>query len=551
MLIVQPGTTAYFEFIFNEEGNFYDPTAGATPSDILISVYRGDLGSGPIIDGPYSFFYQDELTTNNRIDKYTNEIIYYGNYGDVPGQTISNENSCKFVFTYLIPENLFPGNYSVVATTFYGVKTIQYTAQFQIPQNSTAISSVYPSGQKELVKSFVPAFQNMEQYKTNSILLIGHADGIDINDIIHITNVQQAIDVLKADFNSPLLRGVFDAYASGAQDIYICATAPMSEYVEDVEERLMRKTIYGMNDSTPLYVSFYERYYSRLEETYEIIMDHEYIDIVVPLETSIINTGEVDFLTQLSLYCQNFNSKTGMIQIGVIGSRNNGIKISDIEIFKQDDIFISKYTMFDEENQIIGDMGRFVIPVYGELIMNHSFLTITYVSSGSAIYAGMLSSNPVNQSMIRKKVPSAFGLSGVTLTQSQIDQLDELGINTFIRNTRSRRGNSYQIYTSNDYTLAHPTSNYKKVPQIRLISMLINEIKSLTNNTVSKFSAQKATSDVHQMLQFLKDNGIINNYDFEAYTDANIRGKLYFDISVVSTLGLKKISFSISAGQGV
>lgn len=548
MLILNPGQSATFEFIFNENGNFYDPTAGATPIDVLISVYRGDLGSGAVIDGPYSFLFQAATPTGNYIEKTSNNTVYYGDYGSTP--EISSLNAVKFSFYYTIPNNLFPGNYSVVATTGSGVEILQYLAEFQVPQSSTAIFSTYASGQKELSKSFVPAFQKMEQYQTNSVVLIGHADGIELNDIIRISNVQEAIDLLKADFNSPLLRGVFDCYAAGCRDIYICASAPMSEYIEDIEERLEQKPIFGLLDATPILMNFHQRYYDRLEETYNILLDHDYFDIIVPLETSFLNTGNVDFLTQLASHCQNFHNLSGMIQIGVIGSRTGSIKEADIVELESKEIFTQKYTMFDDENQIIGDMGRFIIPIYGELIMNHSFLTISYVSSGSATYAGALSSSSVNQSLIRRPIPSAFGLSGVSLNQSQVDRLDAIGVNTFTRHTRSRRGNNYQIYITNDSTLAHPTSNYRKAPQIRLASMLINEIKALTTETIGKFSSQKAVSDVEKMLNYLKTNGVIADYQMEAYMDSTVKGKIYFDISVLSSLGLRKMSFLISSGQG-
>jgi hypothetical protein len=80
--------------------------------------------------------------------------------------------------------------------------------------------------------------------------------------------------------------------------------------------------------------------------------------------------------------------------------------------------------------------------------------------------------------------------------------------------------------------------------------MLINEIRALTNNTIGKFAPQKASSDVQEMLQYLKSNGIIADFELESYMDSQIRGKMYFDVSVTSSLGLKKISFSISSGQG-
>jgi hypothetical protein len=550
MLILSPNQTATFEFIFRENGNFYDPTSGSTPSDVVISVYRGDLGGGAVVDGPFSYLFQDATPSGSYIEKTSNNTFYYGVYGDNPGDNVSSYDVVKFSLNYVVPENLFPGNYSVVATTYYNAEVLQYIAQFQIQQGSTNIEAVYPTGQKQLTQSFVPKFETLEQYKTNSVLLIGHADGLEINNITRIRSIQEAIDLLKADFNSPLLRGVFDAYAAGARDIYICASAPMKEYVEPVSQRNSSIPMYGYNDATPMLMTFYQRYYDRLEESYSIIKNYDYIDIIVPLETSIINTGSVDFITQLALHCQEFHNHSGYIQIGVIGSRNNGILAEDIATFENNTIFTNKYTMFNPQNEIIGDMGRFVIPIYGELIMNHNFLNISYVSSGSATMAGLISATPVNKSLIRKKAFSVFGLSGISLNQSQVDRLDAVGVNTFIRNNRSRRGNPYQIEVTNDHTLANQNSNYRKVSLIRLASMLINEIQSLTSNTVSKFSSQKAISDVRQMLEFLKQNQIVVDYSFEAYSDSQEKGKLYFDISVVSTLGLKKLSFSILAGQG-
>lgn len=550
MLILSPGQIGTFEFLFNINGSFYDPTIGATPNDVSVSVYRGDLGAGAIIDGPFSYLYQDENQENNFINKINNEVIYYGDYGSNPSENSSAVDVPKFSFSYLVPATLFAGNYSVVATTYYDSQVIQYTAQFQVPQSSVSISSVYPSGQKEITKSFVPAFDTMDQYSTNSIVLIGHADGIEINNPVRISSVQEGIDLLKADFSSPLLRGIFDAYASGARDIYICAVAPMREYVEDINARLAPLPTYAFDDATPVIMNFYQRYYERLKSTYETLRELDYIDMIVPLEISFINTGSVDFTTQLAIHCQDFFDLTGHIQLGVIGSRDNGISLNGLDLIQNNQNFINKYTMFDYQGQIIGDMGRFIIPIYGELIMNHSFLNISYTSTGAAIMAAMISSSPVNESMIRKRVPPAFGIVGLTLTQGQVDLLDQLGVNTFTRGTRSRRGNNYEVYITNDYTMAHSTSNYRKAPQMRLVSMIINEIKALTSNTISRFSEQKAIEDVRQMLTFLKNNGIILDFSLEAFSDSFEKGKMYFDISVTSTLGLRKISFSISAGQG-
>ena len=80
--------------------------------------------------------------------------------------------------------------------------------------------------------------------------------------------------------------------------------------------------------------------------------------------------------------------------------------------------------------------------------------------------------------------------------------------------------------------------------------MIINEIISLGNRSTSKFSAQALISDVKQTLQFLKKNTIIMDYELEAYSDQSVKGKVYFDISITSVMSLRKVSFSISSGQG-
>jgi hypothetical protein len=550
MLILSPGQTGNFEFIFSQNENFYDPTSGATPSDVIVSVYRGDFGAGAIIDGPFSYLQQNLDIAGNYIEKSSNNTYYYGDYGDIPGQNISSYNLTKFIFHYTIPENLFQGNYSVVATTYSGVEIIQYTAEFQVPQGTMNIVGSYAGGQKELNTSYRPSFQALEQYKTNSILLIGHSDAIDINAPMRIGSIQEGIDLLKADFNSPLLRGIFDAYACGARDIYICSAAPMKEYVAITGDRLNVMPTHSYEDATPVLMNFYQKYYNRLINTYASLERYDNIDIIVPLEASIIGTGDIDFATQLATHCQNFHDETGAIMLGVIGSRSDGINSSNIDIFEADINFTDKYTMYNPDNSIAGDMGKFVIPIYGEIIVNHNFLNISYTSSAAASVAGLLSETAVNQSLIRKKIPSAFGLSGTNLSQADVDRLDALGINTLIRNNRSRRGNSYEIYLTNDHTMANANSVYAKAPQMRLISMIINEIRALGDNSISRFSAQKLIEDVKKMLEFLKINNIIRDYALEAYADTLVKGKIYFDINLTSSVGLRKISFSISSGQG-
>lgn len=551
MLLLSTGQSSAFEFIINEDNNFLDPTAGATPSDVFVTVYRGNLGAGAIVDGPFSYLYQGATVDSHAyIVKTTNNIFYYGEYNDNPGDTITSYDLVKFTFYYTVPNTLAPGNYSVVLSTNYNGSNVSYTSHFQITNTPENIGGYYASGARSAVLNFVPAFETLEEYKTNSVLLIGHADGLELNSVVRIKSIQEGINLLNGDFQSPLLRGVFDAYANGARDIYICPAAPMSEYVENISKRLNTLPIYSYSDATPMLMNFYQRYYDRLNTTYDLIKIYDNIDIVVPLETTILNSGGVDFMTQLANYCNDFHNESGFIQIGIIGSRSNGISSSDIDVLESNSLFTTKYTAIGSDGQIIGDMGRFIMPVYGEVIFNHEFLNITYTSPSSAAIAGILSQTQVNMGLARKRLSAVYGLHGNNLSQVDLDRIEDLGINTIYRSSRSRRGNAYEIYITNDYSMASPDSTLSKIPQIRLLAMLINEIKALSSNSISRFSSEKIIEETRAMLIWAKSNQIIVDYQFEPYVDKIDKGKLYFDISVTSALGLKKISFSISSGAG-
>ncbi len=55
MIVLSKGQTAQFKFIFTDyDGSIYDPANLSTPVDVVVYVLRGDTGSGPVIDGPFS-----------------------------------------------------------------------------------------------------------------------------------------------------------------------------------------------------------------------------------------------------------------------------------------------------------------------------------------------------------------------------------------------------------------------------------------------------------------------------------------------------------------
>lgn len=394
-----------------------------------------------------------------------------------------------------------------------------------------------------------PIYDDLDQYVTNSILLIGHCDNLELNQIYRVSSIQEATNLIGANTASPVLRGVYDAFSCGAKSIFILAAAPMSEYIEDVDQRLTDMPIF-IHEETQQQINFYEKYYERLAKTYEAIEGYELIDIIVPLETSILGTDSVDFITQLALHCYNFNDITGYVQMGIIGSRTNGIKDSDVDLLESKSIFKNKLTTYTNTGDIESDIGRYIIPIYGELTFNHIGFGRSYTSSSAAAFAGLMSSNPVYNGMIRKRLPGAYSLFGSNLSKESLARLDNLNINTVYRSRKAQRGNPFEVYVSNDYTLANVNSSFIKTPQMRLVAMVINEIKNIANDGMGKNAEDKVVSQVESMLNLLLSTRVIRDYSMQSYGSKTERGSLIFEISLVSSLGLKNINFSIITGPG-
>ena len=531
MLVLSKGQSAQFKFIFTDyDGSIYDPTTAATPVDISIYVLRGNSAAGPVIDGPYLYLNQDPEATGNRIERVS---------------------SGEYIFHYTVPANLFEYNYTVLARTNSAVKAITVSAEFQVKNSTTTLNPTTIVSPKSSVINYKPSYQQLNKGNTSTIMLIGHADGIELNYPVKINSVQQAVDLLQADINSPLLRGVLDAYSCGARDIMICAAAPMIEYVEKYDGRFVSTPFFNFSAATPTSQTFYEKYYDRLEQTYSDIIDLDFVDIIVPLETSILNTGNVDFVTQLANHCANFHNSTGYVQMGIIGSRSNGLKSDDINTLEENTLFTDKFTIYNPiTNQITSDKGRYVIPIYGEMVFQHPQIKISYVSNAAAAFAGMASSTAVNKGLIRARVPGAMSLFGNDLTQSEFQRLENIGINTLYRGAKTRRAVPFEVYLTNEYTMANSGSTFSKLAQMRLVSLVVSEIRGIALSHFDIMAFDQIVSETRSFLESLKRNSVVNDYSFNVHVSETQRGVFIFEIELLSALGLKKIDFSLAAGPG-
>jgi len=175
---------------------------------------------------------------------------------------------------------------------------------------------------------------------------------------------------------------------------------------------------------------------------------------------------------------------------------------------------------------------------------------LTYTSPVAAAYAGLLVSTPLSMSLIRKRLPGALSLFGSDLNSNDLNRLDQIGVNTIYRGNKARRGVSFEVYVTNDYTLANKNSVFHKAPQLRLTALLASEVKGYGYDSIGKFGYDKVVSNVRNMLELLKGNRVISDYDFKAKPSETDRGVIYLYINVISSLGLKAINLSLAAGPG-
>jgi hypothetical protein len=547
-------SNAYFVRVSNSEYNFYykipDTLFGGVytatiqtsfndRSQIIehpFEVSRSQIGrSGKVV---YKKIEDGTITLSTDIDHNLSVgdlISLIELSSSIDGKYYVNSIPANNQFTFTTTQQLTNSN-SATSGTYVLVNTSGVSKDLTGPTSGATISKR-------------PIYDNLDPYATNSILLIGHCDNLELNQIYRVSSLQEATNLIGANTNSPLLRGVYDAFSCGAKSIFILAAAPMSEYIEDVDQRLTDMPIFVHQESQEQ-VNFYEKYYERLTATYQAIEGYELIDIVVPLETSMIGTGSVDFLTQLAVHCYTFNDITGYVQMGIIGSKSNGVKDSDIDLLEAKSIFRNKLTTFTESGEIESDIGRYIIPIYGELTFNHIGFSRSYTSSAAAAFAGLMSANPVYNGMIRKRLPGAYSLFGNNLSKESFARLENLNINTVYRSKKAQRGNPYEVYISNDYTLANINSSFIKAPQMRLVAMVINEIKNIANDGMGKNAEDKVVSQVESMLNLLMSTRVIRDYSMQSYASKTERGSLIFEINLVSSLGLKNINFSIITGPG-
>jgi hypothetical protein len=381
-------------------------------------------------------------------------------------------------------------------------------------------------------------YTNMGVGLTNRLFLLGHGDGIPLNDYYQVNSMRDTVRKLGGNTDVPLLRSLLEVYYSGARDIWIIPVAPFDEYVEDLDQRLVPNDAWGGKN-------FYEQYYDRLTVAYDLLQGLEIPQIIVPLHAPFYGAGDVDFLTQLATHCQNAFDLTGTIQIGIIGTAVRTITQATVDAIAGD----SRLADFGPE-------GKFVLPVVGSGLYNIQEIVQTHEGPVSTAVAAELSQLALDRGLTYKRLRQIITLSHADLTPAQIETLCNARLNPVVRNARSKRGSAFETMLASDNTLGAFDSDYWSLTQVRLVMTVIDRLRGMGKRYLGTVGFSQFKSEVNEYLFDLAIGNVIRSFDvqFERAMDEEtfrFSETVNVEVTLQPYFGVRTLSFSAEVGPGI
>lgn len=358
---------------------------------------------------------------------------------------------------------------------------------------------------------------------TDRIFLLGHSDTLELNDPHQVVSLRDTANALGADTSSPLFRALFEAYYSGAKDIWLVAVAPMSEYENDPAAR---------NEA------WYQTYYDRLETTYSMLRQWSEPQIVVPIEAVYYNSYGVDFLTQLADHCNDSFDETGFIRLGILGTRMINIDSALIEEMLEDD-----------RPTTLGANGKFVLVVVGEGVYSFRNFPTSFTAPLATALAGEISQLPLNRGAVYTRFRAASNMTTPEIRQSLFNEMAEAKLNPAIRNTLAQRGRSYNIVLATDNTVGTTGTDYWTLANIRLAARVIESLKMLGKRFLGTIQLGTFQREVGDYFRGILAEGIVKDCSYKIYRDEEDVFKVLINVVLFPWGELRQISFVVAVGS--
>lgn len=368
-----------------------------------------------------------------------------------------------------------------------------------------------------------PKFQQFGVGLTDRIFLLGHNDGLTLNDPYQVVSMDEAIQQLGAeDTDSPLLRALFEAYYSGAKDIWLVATAPMEEYESDITER----------DE-----AWYQNYYNRLEVSYDFLKTWGEPHIIVPIEAVYYNSYGVDFLSQLANHCNESFEITGFIRLGILGTRIERIDSSILETMLE-----------DMRPTTLGANGKFVLVVVGEGVFTFRNFQTAFTAPLATCLAAEIAQLPLHRGAVNIKFRAASNMTTPEVRQSVFSAIAEAKLNPAIRNTLGQRGQPYNIVLATDNTVGTTGTDWWNLSHIRLATHVIEGVKMIGNRHIGTVQFGTFKREVGDYLRGIVSAGHMKDCNYDIRRDRADKFKVLVDIVLYPWGELRQISFVVEVG---
>jgi hypothetical protein len=486
--------------------------------------------NGALYDPDSAFFY---------IVRFVNQILH----GPISldDEYVERVSTGSYIYNFIVSDFIQPAVYTLKTMVIQDdVPSFQYQ-YFEVIEPQIEKSGLLDPPRKYGKIKEIFDYGNMGRGLTDTICLIGHCDGLTINEPVRVTNMKEVVRMMQADPDSPLLRGLLEAYNSGAQDIVLVAAAPMIEYMPSIEDRQTPMEEWGGKN-------FYENYYDRLEDTYTLLKEYDDYEIVVPLEAPFYDSGEVDFLTQLADFCESRFALVSQPAIGIIGTRTVDLNSQDVDAMVADERLLELDVNGDS---VFKSKGKFVVIAVGEGSFYHPQLTFSCTSSVAVAVAARMAILDYASSVTYKKLTQIVSLANKDLTKDQIKALSSNRLNAAIRTTagkRSRVTGGTEIVLATDNTLSPEGSDYWSVATLRIVSKVIKQIKLLGSRRIGTLGYAQLQKEIDNFLRYLTENRYLRDYDFNMYKSPFDMNAAVVEVSLTPYFQVREVTFQTTVG---
>ena len=486
-------------------------------------------------------------------------IIVYGPYY-LSSAEVDNDSTGVYSKDILFEDFLVPGIYAarweadVDGTIDYSYDYVLITEEPPVP------NELLDPPRKYGIMRPSHMYQTMGMRTTDVTFLIGHADGLGINDPYEVRNMQEAINILGGDDQSPLARALLESYNAGARDLYLVAAAPMSEWVEfdlrDPTVRFQARDEWGG-------LNFYERYIARLETTINYLKEWDIPEIVVPIELPYFHAEGYNwdamslFGDLLASYIENNIAPPIVIMGSRLGewTTDQVQQAIDEKVYYNNDELVDYFNLWGtywdptrEEEFYTKSPNKYFFLVWGEATMSVPQLPMSYVASPIAAVAGAMSAAPLDRGMTWSRVPGVISPMGRDLTPEETKELSRKHLNAVVRTHRGKRGTPFETVLATDNTDAFTGSTFWAAVQLRLAVKVAKRIEMFGKRALGGIAFALFQKDCEDFMEGLVTGGIIQDYSLTIYVENDADRTVKVNIGLKPFIGIREIFFTVEVG---